>query len=776
MGRDRRESRRLAADRDGRVHDRAGSRAGALGRLHRPHRHARRTPETFHLLYGNRGNVDVLGVPIVIGLPRDFEFEARVAVVPPPDQPGLPPIDWSRVPITMGSPLLPGVQAISLLLPAVPAGFTGTIEIQLRAGTAAVGRAWELPFAIGEPYAGSPDAVARLVAGARAYARRVLDVGISRDRIAEMEAVLTAQLEEILRIGLHRLLVGAPEPRAVPHLVVGLAAAFGSAAEVCTDEVDNDGDALIDEADPDCQAEDDESDDDEEEDDEEDDDDEEECEPEEAENPWYGDDDCDGEPDCKEGGFNTCAPEPCTKWPPTACGGTPPRPTVLNSHDPNDKVGSVGAGDGHFVTGVDPLRYAVQFENLPAATAPAQDVVISDPLDPTTMDLATLSLGPIGFDDRAVVPPPGLSSFTTDVDLRPEQNLLVRIEASLDAATSVLTWRFTSLDPDTGEPPTDPLAGFLPPNLNPPEGQGSVSFTVDPVGSLPTGTEIRNQASIVFDLNEPIVTPEWLNTIDLEDPVSQVVSAVAAEVLSGDPGELVRERSGLRDRELRRLRLRGRRTVHGVAERRPRDVGHVRRRVGQDLRVLQRGARPDRQRRGLSAGGRCRRHRRGLWSLGPRRDQDHRPEDREAERPQARSDQAGQGPDPEPQRSRADDPEPRHAARSGLARGRVARRELSGADAGPPLRQATEEAAHHVGAKQKLTVAYEVPFGCASDPAQSTGSDPGHEDFEFRAGIEQSVLGGADAFPADDLCPRTVAPPGVVVPTRTARSPTRAAA
>jgi predicted outer membrane repeat protein len=720
-------------------------------------------PTSFHLLYGNRGNVDVFGVPLVIGLPREFAFEARVDVVPPPGQPGLPPIDWSRVPITMGSPLLPGVQAVSLLLPAVPAGFAGTIEIQLTAGTAAVGRRWELPFAIGEPYAGSPDAVARLVAGARAYARRVLDAGISRERIAEMEAFLALQLEEILSIDVHRLLLGAPEPRAVPHLVVGLAAAFGSAAEICTDEIDNDGDNLIDEADPDCQAEDDEDDDEEEEDDE-DDDGEEECEPEEAENPWYGDDDCDGEPDCKEGGFNTCAPKPCEKWPPTACGGEAPAPIVLNSHDPNDKVGSPGAGDGQFVTGVDPLRYTVQFENLPAATAPAQDVVITDPLDPTVMDLPTLSLGPIGFGDRLVVPPPGLSSFSTDVDLRPEQDLLVRIEASLEVAAGVLTWRFTSLDPTTGEPPTDPLAGFLPPNLSPPEGQGSVLFTVDPVGSLPTGTEIRNQASIVFDFNEPILTPEWLNTIDVEDPSSQVASAVAREcsqaiqvTWSGsDPG------SGIASYD-----------VFVSEDGRP--FGAWQNDVVETSATFL-----------------------GEWGktyafYSRARDRTGNVED-EPVAADASATVADCGPfdlavtkifAPKVVRLSARKRAPillvkvqiqNRSARAQSIPSLAVLRELVDLEvvsldgacptptpvllAGKPQKKRPIA----IGSKKTVPVAFAVPFGCANDPAQSSRRDPGHEDFELRAHVDQSVLGGTDAFPADDACPRTVAPPGVVVP------------
>jgi hypothetical protein len=93
----------------------------------------------------------------------------------------------------------------------------------------------------------------------------------------------------------------------------------------------------------------------------------------------------------------------------------------------------------------------------------------------------------------------------------------------------LVTWRFTSLDPATGQLPEDPLLGFLPPNANPPEGEGSVLFSVMPKGGLGTGSEIRNQATIVFDVNPPIATNEWWNTIDQTMPDSQVLPLAATQ-------------------------------------------------------------------------------------------------------------------------------------------------------------------------------------------------------------------------------------------------------
>jgi len=156
-------------------------------------------------------------------------------------------------------------------------------------------------------------------------------------------------------------------------------------------------------------------------------------------------------------------------------------------------------------------------------------VVITDQLDKTKLDFTTFSLGPIAFGDKTVVPPFGLSEFNTDVNLRPASNLIVRINAKLNTETGLLTWRFVSLDPATMQPTDDPLAGFLPPNRNPPEGDGEVFFTVMPKSGLTTGSEIRNRARVVFDVNEPIDTPEWLNTIDNSRPVSQVLPLAATQ-------------------------------------------------------------------------------------------------------------------------------------------------------------------------------------------------------------------------------------------------------
>jgi len=109
---------------------------------------------------------------------------------------------------------------------------------------------------------------------------------------------------------------------------------------------------------------------------------------------------------------------------------------------------------------------------MPTASAPAHTVVVTDPLDTTRLNLATFSLGPITFAGTVVSPPAGVQSWSTTVDLRPAQNLIVSITASLDRATGVATWRFQSLDPSTLQPTNDVDDGFLPANVDPPTASG----------------------------------------------------------------------------------------------------------------------------------------------------------------------------------------------------------------------------------------------------------------------------------------------------------------
>lgn len=204
------------------------------------------------------------------------------------------------------------------------------------------------------------------------------------------------------------------------------------------------------------------------------------------------------------------------------CLGTP----IKITHDPNEKTGVTGIGDAHFLLPETTLAYTVSFENDPVlANAAVQVLTVTDQLDPTKVDLATFALGAMSFGNQLVPVSPGVQQFTGGVDLRPAQNLIVIIDAGVDLDTGLVHWTFTSVDPTTMQLTTDPDAGFLPPNVTPPEGDGSVSFTVKPKPGLPAGATICNGASIIFDVNDPIVTPTWCNGFDETPPTTAVTSA-----------------------------------------------------------------------------------------------------------------------------------------------------------------------------------------------------------------------------------------------------------
>ena len=202
---------------------------------------------------------------------------------------------------------------------------------------------------------------------------------------------------------------------------------------------------------------------------------------------------------------------------------------VVGSLNPNEKLGVRGYGPTRLIAGQQALPYSMRFENPSTASVPARQLVVSDQLDRGTLDASTVSLEAITFGNVRLVPPPGQSTSYIEVDLRPERNLKVQVSANLDSYTGVLNWYFNSIDPDTGNPPTDPALGFLPPNRTPPEGEGSVLFTVLPRSTLVTGTEIHNGAVFTLDSQPTSDMGVWMNTVDNTPPASHVMPLSARQ-------------------------------------------------------------------------------------------------------------------------------------------------------------------------------------------------------------------------------------------------------
>jgi hypothetical protein len=191
----------------------------------------------------------------------------------------------------------------------------------------------------------------------------------------------------------------------------------------------------------------------------------------------------------------------------------------IQSGDPNDKFAS-GIGQPGWVPTGTAISYTIEFANETNASAPAQEVTISDPLS-ASLDWSTLQLTGVGFNNVVITIPPGVQTFSTNVNVSTDPNP-VAVSASLNPATGVLSWLIESINPATGQLVTDPLAGFLPPDNAAHQGEGYVTYTVQPLGNMPTGAPITNQASIVFDVNAAILTPTTTNFVGSGTPVITV--------------------------------------------------------------------------------------------------------------------------------------------------------------------------------------------------------------------------------------------------------------
>jgi subtilase family serine protease len=196
--------------------------------------------------------------------------------------------------------------------------------------------------------------------------------------------------------------------------------------------------------------------------------------------------------------------------------------------DPNEKSGPSGYGAQAFIGLQQPLPYTVNFENVPTATAAAQQITITDQLD-ANLDWRTLRLREIGFGKYRVAVPENRAYHQARVPLGTDLgNLHADISAFLDVTTGRVMWTLTAIDPATGEQPNGALQGLLPPNDETGRGQGFVTYTVRAKAGAPTGTQITNRATIVFDTEEPITTNTVSNTLDSDAPASSVAALPAS--------------------------------------------------------------------------------------------------------------------------------------------------------------------------------------------------------------------------------------------------------
>jgi PKD repeat protein len=140
---------------------------------------------------------------------------------------------------------------------------------------------------------------------------------------------------------------------------------------------------------------------------------------------------------------------------------------VIGSCDPNDKLASPeGEGSSKAIEPDQRLAYTIQFENKAQATAEAIYIRVVDTLS-KNLDWGTLAIGAMSHPNKC--------------------------KYDFDPYTGVIEWFCDSI--------------MLPPNVNPPAGEGYFTYSISPKKGLPDETEIANTAWIRFDYNEWLQAP-----------------------------------------------------------------------------------------------------------------------------------------------------------------------------------------------------------------------------------------------------------------------------
>lgn len=150
---------------------------------------------------------------------------------------------------------------------------------------------------------------------------------------------------------------------------------------------------------------------------------------------------------------------------------------IVASIDPNH----ITSSPEKFIRSTDkPILYTVYFENSPNATAPAYNITIKVPLD-RHLDPDNIEIVDSSHPDKL---------------------------SGVEIKNGILYIHFINID--------------LPPNKNPPDGEGFVKIQVYPNKDMSGGTIIIENASIIFDYNPPITTNNCRLIYDNSPPETNV--------------------------------------------------------------------------------------------------------------------------------------------------------------------------------------------------------------------------------------------------------------
>lgn len=197
--------------------------------------------------------------------------------------------------------------------------------------------------------------------------------------------------------------------------------------------------------------------------------------------------------------------------------------TPVDPSDPNDIRGYISeSGSRYMRQDIETIHYEIEYENDTAvATAPAHTIIVRDTLNAEQFDLTSFDVTEISIGDRKMVWTAGQNGMQT-MDMRTRMNVIAQVQLDYSDETGIAQWTITSLDPMTMEPITEPDLGVLPVNFDG-NGMGTISYRINLKNRFDDGTQIANRASIIFDNNQPILTPVWINTVDAVSPTSEIV-------------------------------------------------------------------------------------------------------------------------------------------------------------------------------------------------------------------------------------------------------------
>ena len=173
------------------------------------------------------------------------------------------------------------------------------------------------------------------------------------------------------------------------------------------------------------------------------------------------------------------------------------RQTARRSFDPNEKVFLAE----RFIQSNQTLPYVIHFENI--GNADAQNIFINDTLAPT-LDQSTLQV----VNARGSFT--SLQNLQTITLLETNRSRLINIsignQTIIINQTHVEQWNVTLRAPT--------LYWTLSNIYLLPNATSQILYSVKPASGLPSGTEIRNKATIQFEIFESLETNETLNVVD----------------------------------------------------------------------------------------------------------------------------------------------------------------------------------------------------------------------------------------------------------------------